>query len=162
MSFAIDVVVPSIEFTTGLLKSHLADFTDAELFVRTCPAANHAMWQVGHLVGSEAQMAGAINGRGSILPETFTNLFKKTTATVDDPAAFPTRAELMEAFEKVRATTVETVSALKDEDLGKTAPGLPPFASTFGQLAVLLSTHVAMHIGQLQVMRRVLGKPVLF
>ena len=35
-------------------------------------------------------------------------------------------------------------------------------APTYGHVAALIPEHTAMHVGQLQVIRRRLGKPVLF
>ena len=39
------------------LKQELADFTDADMFVRPTPQANHAAWQIGHLVAAENRLA---------------------------------------------------------------------------------------------------------
>jgi hypothetical protein len=39
---------------------------------------------------------------------------------------------------------------------------LQGFAPTVGHLAYVLPVHVMMHLGQVQVIRRKLGKPVLF
>jgi hypothetical protein len=63
---------------------------------------------------------------------------------------------------KGREATIAWVQSLKPADLDKVIP--PPtdrFAATLGQLVHLLPLHVAMHLGQFQVIRRKLGKPVL-
>ena len=39
---------------------------------------------------------------------------------------------------------------------------LQAFAPTVGHLAYILPSHVMMHLGQIQGIRRKLGKPVLF
>jgi hypothetical protein len=36
------------------------------------------------------------------------------------------------------------------------------FAPTTGHLALMTASHIMMHVGQLQVIRRKLGKPLLF
>ena len=45
----------------GTLKWHLADFADADYFVRPCPGANHAMWQVGHVLASTGRLLTMID-----------------------------------------------------------------------------------------------------
>ena len=43
-----------------MVKATLADFSDADLLARPCPGANHAAWQLGHLIGAESRMMNAV------------------------------------------------------------------------------------------------------
>jgi hypothetical protein len=36
------------------------------------------------------------------------------------------------------------------------------FAPTVGHLVLMIASHIMMHVGQMQVIRRKLGKPLLF
>jgi hypothetical protein len=55
------------------------------------------------------------------------------------------------------------LSTLKPEDLDR--PGAERFkeiAPTVGHVLSLIGSHLTMHVGQMQVIRRKLGKPILF
>ena len=52
---------------------------------------------------------------------------------------------------------------MTEADLDRPCAGsMATFAPTLGKLLILISTHTLMHGGQIQVIRRVLGKPILF
>jgi len=43
-----------------ILKMTLADFSQDEMLTRPVPGANHATWQIGHMIGSASHMFAAI------------------------------------------------------------------------------------------------------
>jgi len=159
-----NVAVDALRGDVGFVKMTLGDMTDADLMQRPVPGANNAIWQLGHLIAAEASMVNGAAGKTVIeLPAGFADRFKKDTASVDDQSALGTKADLLALFDKVRGATVEWVATLTPADLAKETPEkMRRFAPTVGHLASLLPTHTAMHIGQFQVLRRKLGKPVLF
>lgn len=146
-----------------MVKGTLGDFTDAEMLTRPVPNANHTAWQLGHLIGAEARMINAVQeGAIPMPPAGFEDKFKKETAGIDDPAYFPKKAELLDALEKGRNATINWVKTLKPADLDRPTPEkLRRFAPNVGQLLAMLPVHVAMHLGQFQVIRRKLGRPVM-
>ncbi|HWE36028.1 MAG TPA: hypothetical protein VG406_05590, partial [Isosphaeraceae bacterium] len=46
----IGAIKAALEGTRHVLKMYVDDFTDADLFVRPVPAANHAAWQLGQVI----------------------------------------------------------------------------------------------------------------
>ncbi|MGD0463114.1 MAG: DinB family protein [Tepidisphaeraceae bacterium] len=146
-----------------MVKATLSDFSDADFYTRPCPGANHPAWQIGHLISSETGMVSAMDPKAAAkLPEGFDKKFTKETAKKDDPAFFGSKAQLMDQFAKTRAATIAWVKTLKPADLDKPAPEpLRSFAPTLGHVLEMLPMHVAMHMGQFQVTRRRLGKPIL-
>jgi hypothetical protein len=159
----IELIADGCARNLEMLKMLLADFSDADMIVRPCPGANHALWQLGHLIGSETFMVSACGGKAAELPAGFGDKFKKETAKIDDPKAFGTKADLLALFDKVRAATVNWIKTLKEADLNKPAPeAMRAFFPTVGHLVLLLPGHLDMHAGQVQVLRRKLGKPILF
>ena len=89
--------------------------------------------------------------------------YTKETAGVNDPAKLGTKAELVAELEKAREKTCAWLATLSAEDLAKPAPErMRSICPTVGHLIHLFLSHVAMHVGQIQVLRRKLGKPVLF
>jgi len=163
--------VTQIENTINLLsrsletlKMTLADFSDADMLVRPCPGANHAAWQLGHLTNAETGMVNAVQpGALPAAPAGFVEKFKKETASVADPKFFPGKAELVDAFSKARAATIAWAQSLSQADLDRPAPEkFLRFAPTVGLMLLMMPSHVMMHTGQFQVIRRKLGKPTLF
>lgn len=159
-----NVALDALRGDIGFLNMTIGDLTDADLIQRPVPAANNALWQLGHLIAAEAHMVNGAAGKTIIeLPAGFADRFKKDTAAVDDPALLGTKGDLLALFAKVRSATAEWAASLTPADLASQAPeSMRRFAPTVGHLVQVLPNHVAMHIGQFQVLRRKLGKPVLF
>jgi hypothetical protein len=153
----------SLSRNLEMLKMTLADLSDADMLVRPAPGANHAAWQLGHLATAEAKMVAGVKGVAPELPAGFAERFKKDAAKSDDAAAFPKKQELLDTLAKVRATSIEWVKTLTPEQMDQASPeSIRPFCPKVGHLPGLLGEHTAMHVGQFQVLRRKLGKPVLF
>ncbi len=159
-----DLLADSLTRNGEMLKGTLADFSDADMLKRPCPGANHAAWQLGHLISAETSMVnGAKPGAMPELPAGFKEKFSKETAKIDEPAAFPNKSELVALFEKTRAASAKWASGLTPADMEQPAPErMQRMAPTVGHMVLLMPTHTAMHMGQFQVIRRALGKPLLF
>ena len=159
-----DLLISTLMFNARLIKMTLADFSDADMVVRPVPGANHAAWQLGHMLVSETRMINGIKpGAAATLPDGFPDLFNRKTTSVDDPAKLATKSQLLDVLDKVRAASVDFVKTLTTDDLPKPGPEqIRQLAPTIGDVVQLISNHGFMHIGQIQVIRRKLGKPVLF
>jgi hypothetical protein len=160
----VEFITTTLKRDLDMVKMTLGDLSDAEMLVRSVPGANHATWQIGHLVVAESRLLNsATPGAVPPPPAGYADKFTKETAKNDDPAFFPRKAELLDALTKSREATIAWAQTLQPADLDKTIP--PPtdrFAPSVGQLLHMLPLHVGMHLGQFQVLRRKLGRPVLF
>jgi len=160
-----DVIRASLASTRHLLPMYLADLSDADLFVRPVPGANHIALQLGHLISSEVgmvrqQLPAALYPE---LPAGFSEAHDLKNAGKDGPAGFLKKADYLGLFDRVRAATIENAAALSDADLDKPTVGqMAPFAPKLGDYLLLLGNHTLMHAGQFSVVRRKLGKPILF
>lgn len=146
-----------------MLGMLLKDLSDADLLVRPVPGANHIAWQLGHLIVAEHGMvSGQLPGVAyPELPAGFAERHNKETAAKD--TGFGTKAEYLNLFNKVRQATIDAVAKLSDADLDKPTTGrMAEMVPTTGALLGLNADHVQMHGGQISVVRRKLGKPVLF
>ena len=143
---------------------HLSDFSDADMFVRPCAGANHAAWQMGHLIVAESNIVnGCWPDAVPTVPAEFAAKFGKGTSTIDTPSAFVSKDQIIQAFSTARGNTIAWVKTLHQEDLNKTISGsMAKWVPTIGHLVFALPNHATMHVGQFQVIRRKLGKPVLF
>jgi len=151
----------NLKGTLDMLKMHLGDLSDADLMKRPVPNANHANWQIGHLLISEVFLTSKCGAPIVELPAGFADRYSKETAKIDDLSKFATKAELIAQFEKVRAGTIAWVKTLTPAQFAAPGP-MPDFMPTVADLCAMASGHVWMHCGQIQVIRRSLGKPVLF
>jgi uncharacterized damage-inducible protein DinB len=158
-----DAIKNTFEFNFYLLNQYVSDLTDAELLMRPAPGANHVAWQLGHLIASEVRMLARIPGGTSPeLPAGFVERHSKETAGIEPPKGFLTKAEYLAIFKKVREQTLAKLDSLPDAELDK--PNSGPLAQRFptlGHLLMLAANHPFVHAGQIVVLRRKLGKPVL-
>lgn len=159
-----EVLVQALTTSADMLKMTLADFSDADLLVRPLPNANHTAWQLGHLTVSEYHMLSAQGAKLPELPAGFEARYAKETSTSNDPAKFNTKAELLEVFAKVRAASIAFTQNASDAQLSAQTANeqMRDFAPTTAALINIFPSHVMMHVGQFQVIRRKLGKPILF
>lgn len=143
----------------------VSDFSDADLLVRPVPAANHFAWQLGHLIVSERQLVLEQLPTANMpsLPLGFADAHTGQTATSDDPTGFQSCSEYVSLFGAMREATIAELKKLTDADLDRPTVGnMSSFCPALGNLIGLLSDHIMMHLGQATVVRRKLGKPVLF
>src|SRR5262249_14886790 len=148
----------------NLLSMYLADLSDADLVVRPVPKANHIAWQLGHLIASEVRMGEVLPGAAyPELPRGFAERHSREASSVDPPKGYGSKADYLGLFDKFREATMAPLAKTPDADLDKPTPGpMAQWAPTVGALLLLNANHTLMHVGQFRVVRRKLGKPILF
>jgi hypothetical protein len=163
---AIEMIIQSLNRSLEMMKPTLAEMSDTDMLTRPCPGANHPLWQIGHLCVAETKMVDAIKpGAMPELPAGFFEKFEnnKKTNLVDDPKQLATKQQVLDLLIKTRGATIAFVKTLSPKDLEQPAP--ERFVKSFptvGDLLLLPATHVIMHMGQIQVARRKLGKAIIF
>ena len=152
----------ALRSTQHLVNWFVSDLSDADLLVRPVPGANHIAWQLGHVVVSEQRLGAILPGaKYPELPAGFADKHTQTNTSGD--TGFAGKAEYQNLFEKVRSATLENLHRLSEADLDKPTSGpMAQFAPTMGALLILVANHTMMHAGQFSVVRRKLGKPILF
>jgi hypothetical protein len=154
----------TLNSTQNLLGWYLGDLSDADLLVRPVPGANHIAWQLGHLINSEQKLG--ISVPGAVYPELpagFADQHGPQTASADPATGFGSKNDYLGLFTRTREATLANLVKLSDADLDKPTTGpMAKFAPRLGDLFVLIANHTMMHAGQFSVVRRKLGKPVLF
>jgi hypothetical protein len=136
------------------------------MLVHPVPNANHAAWQIGNVIGGDIHILKEQDLPGAVfpeLPEGFMDQHGPKGAKTDTPDGFLTKAEYLALFDQVRSATIASLDRLTDADLDRPTIGtMADFAPTLGRLYLAVSDHTLMHAGQFSVIRRCLGKPVLF
>jgi DinB superfamily len=161
----IEAIRTSLRSTQHLVTWFLGDLSDADLLVRPLDGANHIAWQLGHLVLAERRMISAEMPHAGFpdLPAGFAERHTKDAAALDPPAGFADKATYLGVFTQTRETTVAALGTLTDADLDRPNTGpMAAIAPTLGAVFLLAANHALMHAGQFSVVRRKLGKPILF
>jgi hypothetical protein len=162
---ATEAIVTALSSTQHMVNWYVSDLSDADLMVRPAPGANHIAWQLGHLIAAEGYLVTPQ------LPDTpypklspgFAEQYGKNGANDDSPAHFLSKAQYLEMFNNHRDVTKAAVAKLSDADLDKPTTGaMAQWAPTLGAVLLGTANHTLMHAGQFTVVRRKLGKPVLF
>lgn len=145
----------------AVVKFYVEDMTDDDLRVRATPETNHWNWQWGHLIVSEVFHIESL-GRGAApeLSDEFRAAYSNENSRSDDPADFLDREALAREQLRIRTYTFETLEGLSEEQLvGPTPPVLDYLGPTVASVFTGEIVHWMMHIGQLTVIRKRLGKP---
>jgi hypothetical protein len=162
---ASQVLETSLNGTQFLTNHYLSDLSDADLLVRPASGANHIAWQLGHLIAAEIGMVRSQlpSAEYPELPPGFAEQYTKETAGQEPPKGFLSKQQYVDLFNRVREATKATVAKLSDADMDRATTGnMAQFAPTLAAFLVLVTNHTLMHAGQFSVVRRKLGKPVLF
>ncbi len=157
-----EAIRTTLKSTQSMLPRFLEDLSDADIMVRPVPNANHIAWQLGHLIASETRLGKQLpNAQYPELPAGFAEKHTKSTANTDE--GFGTKAQYLELFNKVREATLANLDRITEADLDKPTTGdIAKMAPNLGSILLLAANHVLMHAGQFTVVRRKLGKPILF
>ncbi len=151
-------------FLTGNAQTIISEIPEEKMVWQPSAGINHPMWSIGHLVTTTSFFAN-LAGKTPVYPAAWDLLFKGKTIPTDDAARYPSKSELMSAFEESFALSREIYLGLSDEKMSEDNPhersrSKLPLLSDF--TAFLLTGHVAMHLGQLSMWRRLAGYEPLF
>ena len=161
----VKAIIAAMDSSKAWLEAFVGDFTDADLLVRPCPDANHAAWQIGNVIGGDPFLVKTELPDAAFpeLPAGFAELHSGKGAKIDADPGFLTKADYLKLLGEVRAAAVAATSKLTDADLDRPSHEKMAFAGpTLGHVLLFVASHTLMHAGQFTVIRRKLGKPVLF
>jgi DinB superfamily len=152
-----------LEENRKLIGMYLSDLSDADLAVRPAPGANPVGWQLGHMIVGEVMFfhKGIPGVKSPEIPAGFAEKHNTDAAKAEPPKGFFKKDEYLALFNQVRAATIAALDKLTDADLDKDS-GLGDFCPTVGKTFLMCADHDLQHGGQFTVLRRKLGKPVLF
>lgn len=153
----------SVELSHMITRAYVDDLTDADLFVRSVPGANHIAWQLGHLIAGTQQMLGMLGHSSPALPEGFAAAHSAETSGVDDSAKFGTKEEYLNYLEQMKAAALAAIEATPESALDQPGPeAMREYAPTVAAALGVVAMHPTMHAGQFVPIRRKLGKAPLF
>ncbi|RME26999.1 MAG: DinB family protein [Candidatus Zixiibacteriota bacterium] len=143
-----------VQLNTNLMDRMLDGISDDHAFTRPDGKANSAHFILGHLTASRYSMAGLL---GIKEEPSWRELFSRG-AEIKDTSAYPSFAELKNAWREISEKLQDRLSRIKDEELAAPSDSeYPGVDKTVGGSLVFLHFHESYHLGQLGYLRRLLG-----
>jgi uncharacterized damage-inducible protein DinB len=161
MTTAKEAIVHSLTNSKIMVRRFTEDLRPEEYVHRPTEKANCAAWLLGHVTladRSAAQALGATN-----LPELPAGFEKRFSRDEGCPQAsdFGDVTGLLAIFEKNRDALIAAVQNASQEQLDAPTKRVMPMFKNASELASFMSLHSAMHVGQITIIRRSLGRPPL-
>lgn len=154
-----ETVIMQFETAKWALHQNLDGLSHEESLVTPEPGGNSPNWVLGHLVTGYGNLLEAL-GEESDSDEEQMAPYQRGSGPLDPAKARPF-AELLADFDQSHARVVAKVGALTPEELAAPSPVSPTNNpdETIGSFVGVLAFHQAYHVGQVGVLRRVVGKP---
>ncbi|MGL4420985.1 MAG: DinB family protein [Gemmataceae bacterium] len=149
-------------FSLNQMYAHrlVADIADEHFVAQPAPGVNHPAWILGHL-SIAADYGLELCQQAYACPAAWHDLFGPGTEPLADRTLYPTKAELLAAYDAGHAALAQAVLTVTPAQLEKPNElGFLPELPTYGHLLKhLLSSHEGWHLGQLSAWRRIGGMP---
>ncbi|HEX4612804.1 MAG TPA: DinB family protein [Urbifossiella sp.] len=154
-----DAIAAGYRMAGPMIHRMTKDLAPADFHHQPAPGANTAAWVIGHLAVTLWKTADRL-GAADLppLPPGLLDTFTQTGKPAGDQSGLGDPTELLKLFDTYLAKVSEAVARVPDAKLAE-PPARPGLATTFGEGLLFGSLHVAMHSGQLSIIRRGLGKP---
>lgn len=143
-----------LTLNTSLFRNSLADVDDASAQTRPSPGANNMTFIAVHLLDARAWMARYL---GLQYRHPFEDELASVTS-IDEVEHFPPLESILAAWDEVTGYLSGRLQSLTGEEIERESEQEFPIAdrSVLGGIA-FLSQHESFHIGQLALIRRILG-----
>jgi hypothetical protein len=156
-----EVLVHSLTSSKVLLHRYADDLSPQEFLHRPAAKANCTAWLIGHLTLSDRNALKAFGVQKlPQLPDGFDKRFSRD-AGCPDAAEFGDVSILLALFDKHREALIDAVKSASADQLSKTLEKPLPVFRTLGELASFMALHTALHAGQITIIRRSLGRPLI-
>ncbi len=154
-----DALAAGYRMAGQLVHRMTDDLAPTDFRHQPAPGANSAAWIVGHLAATLWRTADRLGAADVPAPPSgLLDTFTQTGKPAGDHSSLGDPAELLRLFDTYLAKVIAAVPGIPAAKLTDPATRPGP-ATTFGEGVLFGALHVAMHTGQLSLIRRSLGKP---
>jgi hypothetical protein len=154
-----DAIVAGYRMAGQLVHRMTNDLSPAEYGHQPVPGSNSVAWVVGHLAVTLWRTADRLGAPDlAPLPPGLLDTFTQTGKPAGEQTALGDPAALLPLFDTCLAKVIAPVPGIPPAKLADPATR-PGFAATFGEGVLFGALHIAMHTGQMSLVRRSLGKP---
>lgn len=136
------------------------DITEEQLTLQPAAGAHHPAWILGHLAIACDYAALCLGGSWAC-PREWHELFGPGSQVQSDRSVYPSKAELLTAIEAGHARVAQAAENATEAQLSQPREGFlaDKLPLVGDMLAHLMTTHAAIHLGQLSMWRRIHGLP---
>jgi hypothetical protein len=168
MSGPLELARCTYDMMLGYGQKLVADVPDDQMCAQPVPGRilNHPAFLLGHLAWVNDSRASALSGQtiGAAAKPEWKELFGMGAKPSADRARYPSKADLVKAFEEAHAHLGEAAAKATPDALAQPTP--EPMRARFPtvghMLLGLMTAHFATHLGQLSAWRRAMGLPSVF
>jgi hypothetical protein len=158
------IVEERIRFARTYLRQFIDDLDEADWFWTPPGFVTHVGWQVAHIAASQYglclfRLRGRTEADEALIPQTFWDNFKVSSQPVPLAENNPPIATILKIFDGVYAQVLTELAAKTDDevDVPLSQPH-PAFSTALGAIEYS-PLHEMVHVGQITMLRRLMGKP---
>jgi hypothetical protein len=153
-STTMQAIVDQLNMQTRLFKNVTEGIRDEDAQKQVAPKVNHVAWLTGHIVSTRYMMAGVL---GLEMREPYPDLFTDGKG-LQEGVQYPTMNELIKDWDTISEAVINKINALPDDVVMNELPQPTPIGdATIKSFMNFCSHHEAYTIGQLGILRRILG-----
>lgn len=159
----IPLILEDLQQSRAYATYMLSHVDESLWFRQPVEGVNHIAWQVGHMTIAEyglclKRVRGACSGDDELLDvEEFGRLFGKGSVPLPSEHDYPTSVEILTAFKNVHEQVLREVAVLDESVLLESAGPAHPMFTTKGGSLRFSAKHEMLHVGQIGLLRRLLG-----
>jgi uncharacterized damage-inducible protein DinB len=153
-----DVIAFVLEKSKATVHRFTADLSPQEFLHRPTEKSNCAAWLVGHLALADRNCLKRLGAALPELPAGFEHQFSREEGC-PQAKEFGDVSGLIKVFDQHRDLLVAAVKKATPQQLNTPVEKPMPMFGTIGELIAFMSLHTAMHVGQITIIRRSLGRP---
>jgi uncharacterized damage-inducible protein DinB len=156
---AIELAVTNLHASKGMLRRFTDDLAPQEWLHRPCAGGNCAAWIVGHLALTDRMTMKRLgNEYMPPLPDGFEARFARDE-NAPKAGDYGDVSLIVPTFDAQRDRLIQVVQECSEAKLSQPLEKPHPMFATLGGLVGFMALHTAMHVGQITIIRRSLGKP---
>jgi uncharacterized damage-inducible protein DinB len=159
MSSSAAALKTQFDLQTRLFNNVLSGISDEDSNDRPSDSANNMKWVAGHLLNTRASLLTQLTG--GTPDASYAGQFGRGVS-FDPNATYPPIEEIAAKWKETAAAISNGLAHLPEEVLDSKAPTQGPVADeSFRGLLAFLISHESYHIGQLSILRKMVGKDAM-
>lgn len=160
----LQVATDRIKFARSYTKQFLDDLHEEDWFWTPPGLVTHIGWQVAHIASSQYglclfRLRGRTAADEELIPQSFWDHFKIGSLPIAGAENNPSVANILGVFDEVQEQVLRELADMTDADADvPLEKPHPAFSTVLGGIEYS-PLHELIHVGQITLLRRLMGKP---